>query len=127
MKSLLLFLGVIALGLMLTGFKPESNSAIEGEWIGEFTGIDHSVPFKVHFWRHDGALKGTITLSDGKPAEMPLSWVVVESTSVHFELVEPTRTLAFDGILRNGLITWELRYSNLRGTFQLAPQNLISS
>ncbi len=126
MKNLWLLLAVVGLGLLLTGFKPNSNASIEGDWIGEFTAIDNSVPFRVHFWRHDGALKGTITLSDGKCTEAPLSWVVVESTSVHFELVEPTRTLAFDGVLRNGSIIGELRYSNMRGTFQLSPQSLVN-
>ncbi len=126
MKNILLLLAAMGFVLVSTGFKTDAASAFEGEWVGEFTGIDHAVPFKVHFWRHDGALKGTITLSDGKRADMALSWVVVESTSVHFELVEPARTLAFDGILRNGLITGDLRYSNLRGTFQLAQRNLVN-
>ncbi len=126
MKSLLLFLAIIVLGLVSAGFKPGTNSAIEGDWVGEFTGVDHAVPFKVHFWQHDGMLKGTITISDGRSTESPLSWVVVESTNIHFELVEPSRTLAFDGTLRNGLITGDLHYSNLRGTFQLAPQRLVS-
>jgi len=124
MKNVALLLASIGLLLMLTGFSSRTATTVEGDWIGEFTEIDHSAPFKVHFWQHDGTLKGTITLTNEGSVELPLSWVMAESTSIHFELVESSRTLVFDGVLRNGMITGDLLYSNLRGTFQLAPENL---
>lgn len=124
MKNIALFLAAAGLIVTLSGFTARSTTTVEGNWIGEFTELDHSVPFRVHIWQHDGGLKGTITLSSEGHTEMPLTWVMAESTSIHFELVESARTLVFDGVLQNGMITGDLRYSNLRGTFQLAPQNL---
>lgn len=126
MKKFAFSVGIVALALLFMGFASGTSTPIEGDWIGEFTAIDHSVPIKVHFWRHDGALKGEITLRDGNSRELPLSWVMAESTSIHFELVEPSRTLVFDGVLRNGLITGDLLYANLRGTFQLTPQKVVN-
>jgi hypothetical protein len=49
-----------------------------------------------------------------------------ESTSVHFELVRDSGTLVFDGELKDGKISGDLLYSNLRGKFQLTPENLVS-
>jgi len=124
MKNLSRFLVLFGLILTLSAFTARSASTVEGIWIGEYTGIDHSEPFKVHFWQHDGTLRGTISLSDAGSKELPLSWVMIEASRVHFELVRSSGTLVFDGVLRDGMISGDLLYSNLRGTFQLAPDNL---
>jgi hypothetical protein len=126
MKNLARFLAVFSLFLTLSAFTTKGAASVEGNWIGEFTAVDHSVPFKVHLWQHDGGLKGTISLSDEGSKELPLSWVMADDSSIHFELVQSSRTLVFDGVLRNGMITGDLLYSNLRGSFQLAPNNLAS-
>jgi hypothetical protein len=124
MKTLSRVLALFTLFLTLSAFTVNSYSAVEGNWFGEFTGIDQSVPFKVHFWQYDGGLKGTIHLSTEGSKELPLSWVVVEGTNIHFELVQECGTLVFDGFLKDGKISGDLICSNLRGQFQLAPERL---
>jgi hypothetical protein len=124
MKNLSRLLVVFTIFLTLSAFRTRSASTVEGSWVGEYTGIDRSEPFKVHFWEHDGGLKGTIRLSNEGSKELPLSWVMMEASRVHFELVQTSGTLVFDGVLRDGVISGDLLYSNLRGTFQLAPDNL---
>ncbi|HEY6953430.1 MAG TPA: hypothetical protein VI758_13560 [Bacteroidota bacterium] len=126
MKYFTRFSAVIALFFVLSAFTPNTVSPVEGLWIGEFTSVDHSVSFKVHFWQDHDGLKGNIYLSDGGSRELPLSWVMVESTSVHFELVQNSGTLVFDGILKDGKISGDLLCSNLRGKFQLTPERLVS-
>ena len=126
MKNFTRFSAVIALFFVLSAFTTSTVSTVDGLWIGEFTAVDHSVPFKVHFWQDHDGLKGNIYLSDEGAKELPLSWVMVESTSVHFELVQNSGTLVFDGILKDGKISGDLLCSNLRGKFQLAPERLVS-
>jgi hypothetical protein len=123
MKNLTRYLAVFALFLTLSAFTTRNTSSVEGAWIGEYTGIDHSVPFKVHFWQHDGGWRGTITRPNDGSKELPLSWVMLEASSIHFELVQSSGTLVFDGVLRDGMISGDLLYSSLRGTFQLAPDH----
>jgi len=88
MKNLSRLLVVFTIFLTLSAFKTRSASTVDGSWIGEYTGIDRSVPFKVHFWQHDGGLKGSISVSNESPKELPLSWVMLEASRVHFELVQ---------------------------------------
>jgi len=126
MKNVTRISAAIGLFLMLSAFTTRSTTTVEGNWIGEFTAIDHSVPFRVHFWQHEGGLQGTINLADEGSKELPLSWVMAENSRIHFELVRNSGTLVFDGVLRNGLITGDLLYSNMRGSFQMAPDHLAS-
>jgi hypothetical protein len=124
MKNLSRLFFLFIIFLTLSAFKIRNASSVQGSWIGEYTGIDRSVPFKVHFWEHDSGLNGTISLSNDGSKELPLSWVMMEASRVHFELVQTSGTLVFDGVLRDGVISGDLLYSNLRGTFQLAPDNI---
>jgi hypothetical protein len=110
MKNVIRFIAPIALVLVLSGF----------------TSVDRSIPFKVHFWEDQDGLKGSIELQNEGPGNLPLSWIMCESTSVHFELVRDSGTLVFDGELKDGKISGDLLYSNLRGKFQLTPENLVS-
>jgi hypothetical protein len=126
MKDLVRFVTAAALLLTLSAFSGKVKSSIEGKWVGEYTSIDRSVPFTVHFWEKNNELKGSIDLLDGSSKERPLSWIIVESSSVHFEFVQNSRTLVFDGQLKNGKISGDLLYSSLRGKFQLTSQNLVS-
>ncbi len=90
----------------------------------EYTSLDHSVPFKVHFWESDDGLRGTMDLSDADSKNLPLQWVIVEEKNIHFELVRETGTLVFDGELKNGKISGDLLFSNVRGKFQLTPASV---
>lgn len=123
MKNLLRFSALVALFLTLSAFTSNKMS-VEGNWIGEFTAIDQSIPIQVHFWRENDELKGTISMSDNGTKASPLSWIVVEGQNVHFEFVQECGTLVFDGTLRDGKISGNLLCSNLRGQFQLAPLSL---
>jgi hypothetical protein len=124
MKNLVRYSTLVVLFLALSAFT--SNNTVEGSWIGEFTAIDQSIPITVHFWQENGDLKGTISLSDRGTKEFPLSWIVVEASSVHFEFVQECGTLVFDGVLKDGKISGNLLCSNFRGQFQLAPANLVN-
>ncbi len=126
MKNLMRLIASIALIFAFSGFSPTKTSSLVGSWIGEYTSFDRSVPIKVHFWEDQDGIKGTIELQNEGMTNLPLSWVMKESTSVHFELVRDSGTLVFDGELKDGKISGDLLYSNLRGKFQLAPENLVS-
>lgn len=126
MKNITRFFASIALFLVLSGFSAMKSTAVLGNWVGEYTSVDRSVPFKVHFWQDQDGLKGSIDLADEACKDLPLSWVMCETTSIHFELVRDSGTLVFDGELKNGKISGDLLYSNLRGKFQLTPANLVS-
>ena len=126
MNNITRFFASIALFLVLSGFSVMKSTAVLGNWVGEYTSVDRSVPFKVHFWQDQDELKGSIDLADEASKDLPLSWVMCETTSIHFELVRDSGTLVFDGELKNGKISGDLLYSNLRGKFQLTPANLVS-
>lgn len=126
MKNVARFIAPIALILTLSGFSSVKTTSVLGLWIGEYTSFDRSVPFKVRFWEDQDGLKGAVELQNEGSANLPLSWVMCESTSVHFELVRDSGTLVFDGELKDGRIAGDLLYSNLRGKFQLTPENLVS-
>ena len=126
MKYTTRLLLLVGLFLSLSAFSTIETTSVEGTWVGEFTSIDHSVPFKVRFWQKNNELKGTVNLPDENSKDFPLSWVLVESPSVHFELVRKSGTLVFDGELKNGKISGDLLFSGLRGKFQLSPDKLVS-
>lgn len=126
MKYIARFFPLIVLFLICSAFTRGDTSSIEGKWFGEFTAIDHAVPFKVHFWLNNDELKGTISLSGEGSKELPLSWVMFDASTIHFELVQPSKTLVFDGVLQNGKISGDLLFSNVRGKFQLTSQKLVS-
>ncbi len=124
MKNLMRCVAASALFLFLSGFQGPKASDILGTWAGEYTSLDHSVPFKVHFWENDDGLRGTMDLSDADSKNHPLQWVIVEENSIHFELVRDSGTLVFDGELKNGRISGDLLFSNVRGKFQLTPAHV---
>jgi len=126
MKYLSRVLMLCTLVLTLSAFTTKNEASVEGNWIGEFTSINHSVSFKVHFWQRDGELNGTIDLGNKGSKELPLSWVMADSSRIHFELVQSSGTLVFDGVLQNGMIKGDLIYANLRGSFQLTPDSMAS-
>ncbi len=126
MKTVLRFVASAALIVVLSGFGPTKTTTVLGTWIGEYTSLDRSVPIKVHFWEDQDGLKGTIELENEGTARQALSWVMTESTCVHFELVQESGTLVFDGELKDGKISGDLLYANLRGKFQLTPENIVS-
>jgi hypothetical protein len=57
---------------------------------------------------------------------LPLTWIISEPSSLHFELVRDAGTLVFDGKLEEGAITGDLLYSSLRGKFHLASEAIVS-
>ncbi len=126
MRNIARFIASAALIFAFSGFSSVKTTSLVGSWIGEYTSFDRSVPIKVHFWEDQDGLKGTIELQNEGMTNLPLSWVMHESKSVHFELVRESGTIVFDGELKDGKISGDLLYSNLRGKFQLAPENLVS-
>lgn len=126
MNNISRFLAATVVLLGLSGFSANPRMSVEGTWIGEYTSLDHSVPIRVRFWQEDEELKGTIVLPGEGTAELPLSWIILEPSSFHFELVRDSGTLVFDGKLEEGRISGDLLYSSLRGKFYLAPEAIVN-
>jgi len=126
MNHIARFLAATVVILGLSGFSTHPKMSVEGTWIGEYTSLDHSVPIRVHFWQEDEELKGTIVLPGEGNTELPLSWIILEPSSFHFELVRDSGTLVFDGKLEEGKISGDLLYSSLRGKFHLASEAIVS-
>ena len=120
------FLAAAVVVLGLSGFSTYPKMSVEGTWRGEYTSLDHSVPIRVHFWQEDEELKGTIVLPGEGNTELSLSWIILEPSSVHFELVRDSGTLVFDGKLEEDRISGDLLYSGLRGKFYLASEAIVS-
>jgi hypothetical protein len=99
------------------GFSPKSP--MEGNWIGEFKDGATTLSFQVHFWTENGVLKGRIDIPKENIYAMPLDWIIVDASSVHFELVRECGTCVFDGELKNGRIVGDYLAGASKGAFYL--------
>ena len=114
------FEGVLfILFISTTAFLPSPRSPIEGTWMGEFKNGATILTIQVHFWTEDGETKGTIDIPQESVVRVPLEWIIVDSTSVHFELVRDNGTRVFEGELKNGRIVGDYLTSGNRGSFYL--------
>ncbi len=112
-----LLLGVFAL---TTGFKPSAASQLNGTWSGEFMGTTTTVPFQTHFWTENGEFKGTIDFPQENLYGLELSWIIVETGSVHFEVVKNSETLSFEGKLIENKLFGKFSTKTGRGNFDLS-------
>lgn len=120
MKKIGFIILVIALFAVATGFKPMTASQLNGNWSGEFLGTTKSVPFQIHFWTESGEVKGTIDFPQENLYGLELSWIIVESPSVHFEVVKNSEILAFQGRLIENKLIGEFSTKTGRGIFDLS-------
>jgi hypothetical protein len=111
---------LVAIFAITTGLKPAAESQLNGNWSGEFLGTTRAVPFQIHFWTENGDVKGTIDFPQEKLYGLELSWIIVESQSVHFEVVKDAETLAFQGRLIENKLFGEFSTKTGRGIFDLS-------
>lgn len=111
--------GVLAgLVLLLSGFSVSPISPVEGSWTGEFKSGSATLAFQVHFRAEEGVLVGTVDIPKEHIYGAPLDWIMVDSSSVHFELVRDGTSSVFDGELKNGRIVGEC-FTASKGSFYL--------
>jgi hypothetical protein len=120
MKNVLPVFFLIAFFAVTTGLKPSTGSQLNGNWSGEFMGTTKTVPFQTHFWTENGEIKGTIDFPQENLYGLELSWIIVESASVHFEVVKNSETLAFQGRLVANKLFGEFSTKTGRGIFDLS-------
>ncbi len=120
MRKAFYFLLVIAVFAVTTGLKPSVESQLYGNWSGEFLGTSNAVPFQIHFWAENGEIKGTIDFPQEDLYGLELSWIILESQSVHFEVVKNSETLAFQGKLIENKLFGEFSTKTGRGIFDLS-------
>ena len=111
--------GVLAgLVLPLSGFSVSPKSPVEGSWTGEFKSGSATLAFQVHFRTEEGVLVGTVAIPKEHIYGAPLDWIMIDSSSVHFELVRNGKSCVFDGELKNGRIVGECLTAG-KGSFYL--------
>lgn len=109
----------IFLLLTTTAFSIPPASPLNGSWTGEFKNGSAILTIQVHFWVEDGQIRGTIDIPRQGVSQAPLDWIIVDSTSIHFELVKENGTCVFDGELKNGRIVGDCLTPANRGSFYL--------
>ena len=73
--------------ILTTAFAPNPPSTLEGKWLGDFKVNAKQVFFQARFWNENGEIKGSIDLPQEGAAGLELSWIIVDSNSIHFEVV----------------------------------------
>lgn len=120
MKNLLSVFMLAVLFVFTTAFALSKRSQLEGNWSGEFMGTAKAAQFQTHFWTENGEVKGTIDFPQENIFGLELSWIIVESPTVHFEVVKNSETLAFDGRLIENKLFGEFSTKTGRGIFDLS-------
>ncbi len=117
-QALLKGMGIVLL-MTTTAFSFLPKSPLEGSWTGEFKHGDAILTIQVRFWTEDGQVKGTIDIPQQGITQAALDWIILEDTSIHFELVKENGICVFDGELKGGRIIGECLSSSNRGAFYL--------
>jgi hypothetical protein len=120
MQKVLSLVIPVLLFLFTTAFAPSKLSPLDGTWSGEFTGNAGVVPFETHFWSENDEIKGLIDFPDENVYGLELSWIIVESPSIHFEVTKKSGTLVFEGKLIKNRLIGEFKTKAERGTFDLS-------
>jgi hypothetical protein len=120
MKKFTSFATLLAILFLLSKtFAANPASPLEGKWLGDFKVNAKDVSFRSTFWVENDEIRGTIDLPEEGFFGLPLSWIIVDSSSIHFELVRDSGTLVFDGHLKNNIVAGDFLTKANRGTFNL--------
>ena len=111
-KRIVVTLFALALGVFATARSLQIDPPVQGAWIGQYMTESGWTAVSVRLWKDGDELKGTINIPSEGVIEAPLSWVMLESNDLHFELVRDSGTLVFDGRL-------EADRGSVSGTFSL--------
>jgi hypothetical protein len=120
MKKVLFVFMAVVLFIFTTAFTSSQVSQFEGKWSGEFKSNAGIVPFQTHFWTENGEVKGTIDFPYEGVFGLELSWIIIESPSLHFEVVKNSGILVFDGKLIDNRLVGKFLTKTDRGTFELS-------
>jgi hypothetical protein len=119
MKKGFKFFSVVVIFLLTSAFTSAKLSPIDGSWSGAFKGNAGKIPFQTHFWTENAEIKGTIDFPQENTYKIELSWIIVESTFVHFEVTKDIEVLVFEGTLVDNKLVGEFKTKTERGTFDL--------
>lgn len=125
MKKLMLVVLASAFVFGLSSFAFSPRLSIAGSWIGQFQASTTDGTVRVNFWTEEGEIKGTIDIPSEGVFDVPLSWIIVDSNYVHFELVREDQALVFDGHSTGGMISGTCSCKAERGSFRLMKETLV--
>ena len=120
MKNVRILIGMAIFFIAATIGLKGAVQPLEGKWTGEFKGTAGTVPFCVHFWMENDEMMGTIDFPAENLIGLKLSWIMIDSTAVHFEVVKGAQTLAFNGTLISNQLAGEFTTKSARGVFGLS-------
>jgi hypothetical protein len=122
MKKALTLSGLVFLFFVMTAFTPGNVSPLEGKWVGEFSGTAGSIPVQTRFWMENDELVGTMDFPQENLYGVKLSWIIIEASVVHFEVVKNNETLAFEGNLMSNQLAGQFCTKTGKGVFDLSRQ-----
>ena len=117
MKKALTLSGLVFLFFVLTAFTTGNVSPLEGKWVGEFKGTAGSVQVQTRFWMENDELVGTMDFPEENLYDLKLSFIIIEASSVHFEVVKNNEALAFEGKLMSNQLVGEFSTKTGKGIF----------
>jgi hypothetical protein len=119
MKEVFRIIVLTAVFIITSAFTSSKLSPIDGQWSGEFKGNAGTLPFQTRFWTENGEIKGTIDFPSVKVYRKEISWILIETDIVHFEVPNDSEVLVFEGILTDNKLIGEFKAKTDRGTFNL--------
>lgn len=123
-RAAVMVLGEMILATSLA-FGYQSPSPVDGAWVGEFRTENGQVAITVNFWTENDVLRGRIDIPREGVSNSPLSWIMLETNNLHFELVRDSGTLVFDGTLSRGKISGDFINPKTPGSFELVRQSIV--
>ncbi|HTP79097.1 MAG TPA: hypothetical protein VMM57_01695 [Bacteroidota bacterium] len=121
--------GAFVLGavvLIALGFHAKQALSLEGRWFGQYEVASSTVDFEVRFWNDGDRVKGTIDIPHEGIFDAQLAWIMVDSTSIHFELVEKNGSRAFDGQLSENHLAGNYVDDLAEGSFSMSRGGLVA-
>lgn len=101
-----------------------SQEGVVGDWIGTFALAGRQTVIRVTLKTEGNGLAGTLALpledSGAGDAGLPLGKASVESARLRFEVQLGPALLAFDGVVKDGVIRGTVRQAQSEGSFELA-------
>ncbi len=117
MKKAITLSGLVFLFFLLTAFTTNNISPLEGKWVGEFKGTAGTVQVQTRFWTENDELVGTMDFPGENLYDLKMSFIIIEASSVHFEVVKNNEALAFEGKLISNQIVGEFSTKTGKGVF----------
>lgn len=114
------FLGLLLVSVWIpSAYSTYIQESLDGTWVGEYQVQGKRVYINAGFKKDKEEIRAVLVapLEDG--ARQPLTRVNLQSSHVHFELTKNSETLLFDGVLKDNIISGNVKQNEVSGTFQL--------